>query len=91
MNKTELVDAIAKKAEASKDATKKMVDALQDVITDALAKGDNVALVGFGTFEVTEKAARTARNPKDGSPIQIAACKQPKFKVGKALKEAVNK
>lgn len=91
MNKTELVAAIAEKAGVTKDAAKKMVDAFQDVVIDELVAGGNVALVGFGTFEVSERPARTGRNPLNGKTIKIAASKQPKFKAGKALKAAVNK
>lgn len=91
MNKTELVAAIAEKAGVTKDAAKKMVDAFQDVVIDELVAGGNVALVGFGTFEVSERPARTGRNPLNGKTIKIAASKQPKFKAGKALKAVVNK
>ncbi len=91
MNKTELVAAIAEKAGVTKDAAKKMVDAFQDVIVEELAAGGSVALVGFGTFETSERPARTGRNPLNGETIEIEACKMPKFKAGKGLKAAVNK
>ncbi|MBO4280946.1 MAG: HU family DNA-binding protein [Lachnospiraceae bacterium] len=93
MNKSELVAAIAAKAGVTKDAAKKMVDAFQDAVTEELAKGKEkkVALVGFGTFEVSKRPARSGRNPLTGKKIKIAASNQPKFKAGKALKAAVNK
>ena len=90
MNKSELVEAIAGSADISKAAAGRALDALTDAIADALKKGDQVALVGFGTFLVKERAARTGRNPQTGEPIQIAAAKIPSFKPGKALKDAVN-
>ena len=90
MNKTELVAAVAEKSGLSKDSSKKAVDAVVESITEALKKGDKVALVGFGTFEVVKKDARSARNPRTGETIKIKASKQPKFKVGKGLKDAVN-
>ena len=83
MNKTELVAAIAEKAELSK--------AFIDVVTDELKAGEKIQLVGFGTFEVAERAAREGRNPTTGATIKIPASKAPKFKAGKALKDAVNK
>lgn len=89
MNKTELVDAVATSAELSKAAAAKAVDAVVDSITAALKKGDKVTLIGFGTFEVRERAARTGRNPRTGEEIKIAAAKIPAFKAGKKLKEAV--
>lgn len=91
MNKSELVAAIAAKAGVTKDAAKKMVDAFQDVVVEELTAGGNVALVGFGTFEVSDRPARTGRNPHTRETIKIAASKQPKFKAGKGLKEALNK
>lgn len=91
MNKTELIDAMAVKCELSKKDTEKALKALTDTVSEALAEGDKVALVGFGTFDVIEKAAREGRNPSTGKKIKIAACKAPKFKAGKALKDAVNK
>ena len=90
MNKTELVDAIAASADISKAAAGRALDAVTDSITDALKKGDQVSLVGFGTFQVKDRAARTGRNPQTGAPIEIAAAKIPSFKAGKALKDAVN-
>ena len=90
MNKTELVAAVAQKAELSKKDAEKAVAAVTAAITDALCAGDKVQLVGFGTFEVSERAAREGRNPQTGKTMKIAACKAPKFKAGKALKDAVN-
>ena len=90
MNKTELIDAVAEGADISKAAATRAVDTVLDSITAALAKGDQVTLVGFGTFTVKDRAARTGRNPRTGEPIQIAAAKVPGFKAGKALKDAVN-
>lgn len=90
MNKSELIEAIAASADISKAAAGRALDAITDSIVDALKKGDQVALVGFGTFVVKERAARTGRNPQTGAPIQIAAAKIPSFKAGKALKDAVN-
>lgn len=89
MNKTELIAAIAEKADASKKDVEKIVSATFDVITEAMAKGDKVALVGFGNFEVRERAEREGKNPQTGDKIKIAACKVPAFKAGKALKDAV--
>ena len=88
MNKTELVAAIASKADISK---KDSENAFIDTISDALKKGDKVSLVGFGSFEVRTRAARTGRNPQTGAEIKIAASKSPAFKAGKALKDIVNK
>ena len=90
MNKTELVAAIAEKAEISKKDSEKALKAFIDVVSDKLKKGDKVQLVGFGTFEVSERAAREGRNPQTGKTMKIAACKAPKFKAGKALKDEVN-
>lgn len=90
MNKTELVAAIAEKAELSKKDSEKALKAFIDVVTDELKKGDKIQLVGFGTFEVIERAAREGRNPLTGEKMQIKASKAPKFKAGKALKDAVN-
>lgn len=90
MNKTELVAAIAENAEISKKDAEKAMKALIDVITEELKKGEKVQLVGFGTFEVSSRAAREGRNPQTGKTMKIAACKAPKFKAGKALKDAVN-
>ncbi|AMX02733.1 HU family DNA-binding protein [Microbulbifer thermotolerans] len=90
MNKSELIEAIAASADIPKAAAGRALDAMVESITDALKKGDQVALVGFGTFSVKERAARTGRNPRTGDPIPIAAAKIPSFKAGKALKDAVN-
>lgn len=90
MNKTELVDAVADEAEVSKAEAGRAVDAVISSITKALKKGDSVTLVGFGTFQVRKRAARTGRNPKTGDTIKIKASKNPAFKAGKALKDAVN-
>ncbi len=90
MNKSELTEAIAASADISKAAAGRALDAMTDAIAKALNEGDQVALVGFGTFLVKERAARTGRNPQTGEPIQIAAAKIPSFKAGKALKDAVN-
>lgn len=90
MNKTELVAAIAESAEISKKDSEKALKAFVDVVTEQLKKGDKVQLVGFGTFEVSERAAREGRNPQTGETMTIAACKAPKFKAGKALKDAIN-
>ncbi|HEY8569745.1 HU family DNA-binding protein [Microbulbifer harenosus] len=89
MNKSELIEAIAASADIPKAAAGRALDAMVESITDALKKGDQVALVGFGTFAVKERAARTGRNPRTGDPIEIAAAKIPNFKAGKALKDAV--
>ena len=90
MNKTELIAAVAEKAELSKKDAEKAVKALTDTVAEALKAGDKVQLVGFGTFEVSERAAREGRNPSTGETMKIEACKAPKFKAGKALKDAVN-
>ncbi|MEH6344482.1 MAG: HU family DNA-binding protein [Bermanella sp.] len=90
MNKSELIDAIAASADIPKAAAGRALDATVEAITGALKEGDQVVLVGFGTFSVKERAARTGRNPQTGEPIQIAAAKVPGFKPGKALKDAVN-
>ena len=90
MNKSELIDAIAASADIPKAAAGRALDAMVDSVTDALKKGDQVVLVGFGTFSVKDRAARTGRNPQTGQPIQIAAAKIPSFKAGKALKDALN-
>ena len=88
MNKTELVAAIADKTELSKKDSEKALKAFIDVVGEELKKGEKIQLVGFGTFEVTERAARTGKNPQTGKEIKIAACKAPKFKAGKALKDS---
>lgn len=90
MNKTELVAAIAEKTELSKKDAEAALKAFVDVVSDELKKGEKVQLVGFGTFEVSERAAREGRNPQTGKTMKIEACKAPKFKAGKALKDAVN-
>ena len=90
MNKSELIDAIAATADLPKAAAGRALDAMDEAVTGALKEGDQVVLVGFGTFSVKERAARTGRNPQTGDPIQIAAAKIPSFKAGKALKDAVN-
>lgn len=90
MNKTELVDAVAEKADLSKASAARAVDAALDAIGGSLAQGDQVALIGFGTFLVRDRAARSGRNPRTGETINIAAAKVPAFKPGKALKDAVN-
>ena len=91
MNKTELVAAIAEKAELTKKDAEKALAAVVSTVSDALASGDKVQLVGFGTFEVRARDARTGKNPRTGEVIKIAASKVPAFKAGKALKDAVNK
>lgn len=89
MNKTELVAAVATKADLSKKDAEAAVKAVLDAVTEALADGEKVALVGFGTFEVKERAARTGKNPRTGEAIEIPASKVPSFKAGVALKNAV--
>ena len=91
MNKTELVAAIAEKTELSKKDAEKALKAFTDVVTEEVTKGGKIQLVVFGTFEVSERAAREGRNPQTGKTIKIAASKAPKFKAGKALKDVVNK
>ena len=90
MNKAELVDAIAEKTELSKKDSEKALKAFTEVVADELAKGGKIQLVGFGTFEVSERAAREGRNPRTGETMSIPASKAPKFKAGKALKDSVN-
>ena len=90
MNKTELIAAVTEKAEISKKDSEKALKAFVDVVTEQLKAGDKVQVVGFGTFEVSERAAREGRNPQTGETMKIAACKAPKFKAGKALKDAIN-
>ncbi len=90
MNKTELVAAIAEKTELSKKDSEKALKAFIDVVTEELVKGEKIQLVGFGTFEVSERAAREGRNPQTGETMKIAASKSPKFKAGKALKDVIN-
>ncbi len=89
MNKTELVAAVATKADLSKKDADAAVKAVLEAVTEALADGDKVALVGFGTFDVKKRAARTGKNPRTGESIKIAAAKVPTFKAGAALKDAV--
>ena len=90
MNKTELVAAVAEQADISKKDAEKALKAFVDVVIEEMKKGEKVQLVGFGTFEVSERAAREGRNPQTGKTMKIEACKAPKFKAGKALKDAVN-
>lgn len=89
MNKTEMIDAIATATDLPKAAAGRALDAVLESITQALKNDDQVTLVGFGTFSVKERAARTGRNPKTGEAIEIKASKQPAFKPGKALKDAL--
>ena len=91
MNKSELCAALANKTEMSKKDADKFVNAFVDVVSETLAAGDKVQVIGFGSFEVKSRAARTARNPRTGEEIQIEASKSPVFKAGKALKDVVNK
>lgn len=90
MNKSELIEVVAQSADISKAAASRAIDAFVTSVTDALKEGDQVTLVGFGTFAVRERAARTGRNPRTGESITIPASKAPGFKAGKALKDAVN-
>ena len=90
MNKAELVAVMAEKAEISKKDAEKALKAFTDVIAEELKKGEKIQLVGFGTFEISERAQRTGRNPQTGAEMTIAASKAPKFKAGKALKDTVN-
>ena len=90
MNKAELVAAMAEKTQLSKKDTEAVLKAFTDVVAEELKKGEKVQVVGFGTFEVAERAAREGRNPHTGEPMPIAASKAPKFKAGKALKDALN-
>ena len=90
MNKTELIAAVAEKAELSKKDAEKAVKAFTDVVSEELVNGGKIQLVGFGTFEVSERAAREGRNPKSGEVMNIPASKTPKFKAGMALKDMVN-
>ena len=90
MNKTELVEFIATQADLSKAKAAEAVDAFVEAVTTSLKKGNDVTLVGFGTFTISKRAARTGRNPQTGATIKIAASKAPKFRPGKSLKEAVN-
>lgn len=90
MNKAELIDAIADSADLSKASAARALDSVIDAVTKALKKGDTVTLVGFGTFSVRKRAARSGRNPRTGETIKIKASKVPGFKAGKALKDAIN-
>ena len=90
MNKTELVAAVAEQAGLSKKDAEAAIKAFTDVVAEALKAGDKIQLVGFGTFEVSERAAREGRNPRTGETMTIEASKTPKFKAGKALKDLVN-
>ena len=89
MNKSELVSAIAAKTEMTKKDSEKALQAFIEVVTEELGKGGKVQLVGFGTFDVADRAAREGRNPQTGQPMKIPASKAPRFKVGKTLKDAV--
>jgi DNA-binding protein HU-beta len=91
MNKSELIEHIADQSDISKAAAARALASVQDAVVKSLKKGDTVTLVGFGSFSVGKRAARTGRNPRTGAAIKIKAAKVPKFKPGKALKEAVNK
>jgi DNA-binding protein HU-beta len=91
LNKVELVDAVSESSGLSKSDAAKAVEAVFDSITAELRKGEEVRLVGFGSFLVTNRAASEGRNPRTGEPVQIPASRQPKFRAGKGLKEAVNK
>jgi len=90
VNKSELIDAIADAADLSKASATRALETTLDTITDALKEGDSVALVGFGTFQVKDRAGRTGRNPQTGAAMEIPAAKVPSFKAGKALKDALN-
>ncbi len=90
MNKSELIEAVAQSADLSKASAARAVDAVVEAVTNALKENDTVSLVGFGTFTVRERAARSGRNPRTGETIKISASKVPSFKAGKALKDAVN-
>jgi DNA-binding protein HU-beta len=90
MNKSELIDAIAASTDLPKSKAGSVLNTFIDTVTSALAAGDNISLVGFGTFQVKERAARTGRNPQTGKEIAIKAAKIPNFKAGKTLKDAVN-
>ena len=89
MNKAELVAAIAEKAEMEKDDAKKALNAFIEVVGDELKKGEKIQIIGFGTFEVSERAAREGRNPQTGETMEIKASRNPKFKAGKALKDSL--
>ena len=89
MNKSQLIDSISIKTEISKKDVEKVINVFTNIVADTLVEGDRVSITGFGTFEVVERAARTGRNPQTGESIQIQASKSPKFKTGKALKDAI--
>lgn len=91
MNKLELIEAMATRTGASKKATAEALNAFVEIVSEAMKNGDKVQLVGFGTFEVRNRAARKGHNPQTGAELKIAACKAPAFKAGKALKDIVNK
>ncbi|MBQ7183528.1 MAG: HU family DNA-binding protein [Clostridia bacterium] len=91
MNKTELIAAVANKTGITKKDAGDVLNAFLDAIKDAMASGDKVQLIGFGTFEAKERAARTARNPRTGTEIEVPAAKAPTFKAGKELKDSINK
>jgi DNA-binding protein HU-beta len=91
MNKTDLINAIAAKADLTKKDAEKALKAFEDAVTEALVAGDKVQMVGFGTFDVATRAEREGRNPQTGKAMKIAASKAPRFKVGKKLRDAVNK
>ena len=90
MNKTELIAAVAEKAEISKKDAEKALKTFTDTVAEELKKGEKVQLVGFGTFEVSQREAREGRNPRTGETMKIAATRMPKFKAGKALKDMMN-
>ena len=90
MNKADLIDQVAQAAEISKSAAERAVDALVVAVKTSLRKDEDVTLVGFGTFYAGQRAARTGRNPRTGAPVEIKAAKLPKFRAGKALKDAIN-
>ncbi len=90
MNKTELIAAVAERSGLSKKDAEKALKAFTETVSEALLKGDKVQIVGFGTFEAAERKAREARNPRTGEPMSVEASKAPRFKAGKALKDAVN-
>lgn len=90
MNKQDLIAAVADSASVTKAEAGKVIESVFDTITDTLKNGDEVRLVGFGTFSVTKRKASTGRNPRTGEPMKIKASAQPKFKAGKSLKDAVN-
>jgi DNA-binding protein HU-beta len=90
MNKSDIIEHIAKSAEVSKSAAERAIDAMVVAVKSSLRKGDSVTLAGFGSFYVAERAARTGRNPRTGAEIQIGAARIPRFRAGKALKDAIN-